>query len=235
MHDHHQTARQALTENFRNYLKPSMYCVTHRLDDVRGLRSLDYDLFILERDCTLHGYHGKKRVPEFEETLKMISSRSELVSNSSYDELLRIRDVFGDIMPVSKLVNFEGYDCPFLLRFVCGRLSVLEVISDTTIRDATHRMSQGDKLFGSITYNFKKPNPKIIEAVITANIALDRIPEQPKVLMVGDRYLTDIVAGNLARVDTARVRPYKPLTDKSDLILVRYALDSPVGNLMSRM
>ena len=53
--------------------------------------------------------------------------------------------------------------------------------------------------------------------------------------MVGDWYLTDIVAGNLAGIETARVRPYKPLTDKLDLIATRYLLDSPLGNVMSRI
>lgn len=234
MQDHYQTARQALKENFANYFRPSLYHLNHRLDDVCGLSGLDYDLFILDRDCTLHGYHATKRVPEFEETLKEIGSKSELVSNSSYNELLKIRDVFGDVMPISKLVNFNGFTQPFLLRFIDGKLSVLKIY-DSGVSDVTSIMSQGDTLFGSIVYNFKKPNPKIIDAVITANKAAKRIPDQPRVLMVGDRYLTDIVAGNLAGVDTARVKPYKPLTDKPDLIAVRYVLDSPLGNILSRL
>lgn len=58
--------------------------------------------------------------------------------------------------------------------------------------------------------------------------------------MIGDRYLTDIVAGNLARpafatVDTAKVRPHRPFTDKPDLIITRYLLDAPIGAVMSRL
>lgn len=86
-----------------------------------------------------------------------------------------------------------------------------------------------------ITYNYRKPNPKIIDAVIAANQRFGNLSYyNPKVLMVGDRYFTDIMCGNLAGVDTARVKPYKPLSDKPDLIAMR-AIDSAVGNLMSRL
>ena len=53
--------------------------------------------------------------------------------------------------------------------------------------------------------------------------------------MVGDRYLTDIVAGNLAGTDTALVQPYEPMSDKFGLVLTRYLLDVPIGGIMSRL
>lgn len=91
------------------------------------MKYLDYDLFILDRDCTIQEYHGKKRVPEFEETLKLIGPKAELVSNSSYDELLKIRDLYGDLMTVSKLVKLNGREDKYLLRFVKGKLETLLV------------------------------------------------------------------------------------------------------------
>jgi len=234
MSDHHQTAKQALKENFGSYFKRDSYKVTHRLKDVNGLAGLDYDLFILDRDCTIQEYHGKKRVPEFEETLKLIGPKAELVSNSSYNELLRIRDLYGDLMPVSKLVKFTEHQDPYLLRFIDGKLNILSMSWLGGYSDVTPLFSQDDTLFLDPSYNFKKPNPEIINEVVAANIFEKRIPENPKVLMVGDRYLTDIVCGNLAGVDTARVKPYKPLSDKPDLIAMR-VIDSTVGNIMSRL
>lgn len=235
MQDHHQTAKQAVKDNLKDYFKSTSYHVNHRLGDVNDLLFLNYDLFILDRDCTLQGYHAKKRVPEFEDTLKIIGSKSELVSNSSYNELLKIRDIYGDIMPVSKLVKFTGEQYPYLLRFTDGKLTVLRMSSLGGYSDVTSLMAQGDKLLIEPSYNFKKPNPEIIRAVIEANTFEKRVSKNPKVLMVGDRYLTDIVAGNLAGVDTARVKPYKPFSDKPDLIAVRYLIDSPIGNIMSRL
>ncbi len=197
MSDHHQTAKQALKDNFRDYFKPSSYHVNFRLHDIRDLQNFSlFDLYILDRDCTLQGYHAKTRVPEFEKTLKAIGQKSELVSNSSYDEFLRIRDIFGDIMPVSKLVKLYGTGSPYLLRFTDGKLSIF-LIDRPVITDGTSILLQGDKLLGKIEYNYKKPNPKIIEAVININKVKERVPKNPRILMVGDRYLTDIVAGNL--------------------------------------
>ncbi|MGV8151143.1 MAG: HAD hydrolase-like protein [Candidatus Woesearchaeota archaeon] len=233
MSDHHKTAKQAIKENFGSYLNKSSYKVTHRLKDVTGLVGLDYDLFILDRDCTLQEYHGKKRVPEFEETLKLIGPKAELVSNSPYEELLRIRDLYGDLMNISKLVKFYSSEKIHLLRFEKGKLKIYVSTSIGEI-DNTENMSIGDTLFETISYNYKKPNPEIIKKVIEINQSIERIPHNnPKVLMVGDRYLTDIVCGNLAGVDTARVKPYKPLSDKPDLIAMR-VIDSMIGNFMSK-
>ena len=241
MQDHHQTAKQALKENLINYFKPTSFRVNHRLRDINDLRNLDYDLFILDRDCTLQGYHEKKRVSEFEETLKQIGSKSELVSNSSFNEFLKIRDIFGDVMPISKLIKFNGID--YLIRFDNNKISILRYVRDlngVTFKDETNKFMCGDKLLHPISYNYKKPNPLTVESAVHINIHNGRIPINSKALMVGDRYLTDIVAGNLAqpvfaKVDTARVIPYKPLTDKLDLILIRYLLDSPFGTIMSRI
>jgi len=235
MSDHHETAKQAIKENWGDFFKRKSYKVTHRLKNVNELTSLNYDLFILDRDCTLQEYHGKRRVLEFEETLKAIDLKSELVSNSSYEELLKIRDLYGDLMPISKLVKFNGFNNPHLIRFVDGKLTILSY-NDILgrVNDVTTLMSQEDKLFGGIRYNSKKPNPQIIKSVIATNIYTGRINENANILMVGDRYFTDIVAGNLAGIYAARVKPYKPLSDKPDLIAMRI-IDSLVGNIASRL
>lgn len=238
MQDHYQTAIQAI-KNIGDYLKPSSFRVTHRLNDVNGLAALknQYDLFILDRDGTLQEWHGKNRVPEFEDVLRQIAGKSELVSNSSYDTFLKIRDLYSGLMPVSKAVIFETDHRPFLLRFVKGNLRVLSYYGDSgVLSDETAKMATGDKLHFKIAYNFKKPDPLVLRAVVNVNKNEERIPRaNPRVLMVGDRYLTDIVAGNNAGLDTATVKPYRPLTDSKMLIAVRYLVDLPVGGLMSRL
>jgi len=239
MADHHQTAVQAVQGQFAEFFNPLLYHVTHRLPSIKGLVSLidTYDLFLLDRDCTLQSYHGKVRVPEFEPTLQLISPQSELVSNSSFDEVKRIRDLYGELMPVSKLVRFSESEGPHLLRFVDGELTVLRYHPAwlSAFVDETTQFASGDTLIGTIAYNFKKPHPLVLEAVVDVNVWVGRIPSTSRILMVGDRYLTDIVAGNLAGYDTAKVRPYKPLSDKLDLIAMRYVLDASLGAVMSRL
>jgi predicted HAD superfamily phosphohydrolase YqeG len=232
MADHHETAKQALKRNIKDYLRPSSYNLTTRLESVNDLTKLDYDLFILDRDCTLTGYHSKERAKEFEHTLQAIGPRAELVSNSSYDEFRRIGEIFSDVMPVSKLVNLRGQEGNHLLRIENGVFSVFQ-LDQGEVSEVTDQLYVNDRFIGEIAYNFKKPDPRIIRAVVNTNVASLRVPENPRVLMVGDRYLTDIVCGNLAGVDTARVTPYKPFTDALDLIAIRYLLDSPIGNVMS--
>ena len=210
------------------------------LNDVNGLANLNdqYDLFILDRDGTLQEYHGSQRVTEFENVLKYIAPASELVSNSSFREFLKIGRIYSNLFPVSKLVRFSGGgESPYLLRIRKQELNILRYEQEThSLTDETSRFKGEDNaLLDEIVYNDKKPNPLIIHAVIDANIQDERIPENPKTLMVGDRYLTDIVAGNLAGVDTAMVRPYLPLFDTLSLILTRYLLDLPIGFVMSRM
>ena len=240
MQDHHQTAVQSM-RYLGDYLRPSSYRVTHRLKDVRDLRKLveQYDLFILDRDCSLQEYHGSQRVPEFENVLRYIAPASELVSNSSFKEFLKIGELYGNLFPVSKLVRFAGEgSSPFLLRFANGELSVIVYdLHEGLLADVTSRFKgPNNTLLDEISYNYRKPNPLIINAVVDFNAAERRIPAKKlKVLMVGDRFLTDIVAGNLAGVDTARVKPYRPFSDKPDLLALRYLVDSPLGFIMSRL
>jgi predicted HAD superfamily phosphohydrolase YqeG len=76
---------------------------------------------------------------------------------------------------------------------------------------------------------------------VAVNKQEGRIPRvNPRVLMVGDRYLTDIVAGNLAGIETARVIPYKPFSEDSELfedIGLKFStyFDSAIGAVMSRL
>jgi hypothetical protein len=233
MQSHHRTALQAL-KRFSLYLTLRNYQVTHRLADVNALPRLDYDLFILDRDCTLHGYHAKERAQEIEDTLRRIGHRSEIASNSSFDETRRIRDIFGALMPVSKLVRF-GDGLPQLLRFESGLLHTYGYLERSMLtEETTGKYSNGDALLDKITYDYRKPDPRILEAIIAVNKNIGRVPEHPRVLMVGDSYLTDIVAGNAAGADTALVEPYKPFSAPLELVLIRYLLDKPLGGIMSR-
>lgn len=219
------------------YLKPENFRVTHRLDSVNDLGDLEseYDLFLLDRDCTLQPYHDTQRVPEFEKTLQRIAHKSEIVSNSSFRTFLGIRDVYGDLMPISKMIRLHGFGDPDLLRLDGGGLRVISYLPySRTFNDQTSEKALNGALLFDVEHDYDKPDPLVIRAVVDWNIVTKRVPTQPRVLMVGDSYLTDIVAGNLAGVDTARVRPFKPMVDRLDLILLRYALDSPWGAMMSR-
>ncbi|MBN2567392.1 HAD hydrolase-like protein [Candidatus Woesearchaeota archaeon] len=137
-------------------------------------------------------------------------------------------------MPVSMMVRMEASDHPILLRFVGGKLNAMEYHDDdgSFLHRTAELVGPDERLLSPVIHKFKKPNPEILTAVIQANVLEGRVRHDPRVLMVGDRYLTDIVAGNLADVDTALVRPFRPLTDKLELIAVRYALDLPLGTVM---
>lgn len=240
MEDYHQTAVQAVKSQRKDLLSAKNYRLDYRLNSVNALGDLlyDYDLFLLDRDGTLQSYHSKKRVPEFEETLQLISPKSEIISNSHYDEFCKIGDIFKDLMPVNKLVNFaQDSETPYLLRFVNGDLKIMRYnLKDKTLSDMTSKLKWDNGTIPQISYNYKKPNPLVVNSVLDMNIQEGRIPSNgARVLMVGDRYLIDIVAGNLAKVDTAKVKPYKPFSDEYDLIAMRYLVDSPIGFVMSRI
>lgn len=201
--------------------------VDYFLENVNGLSELvdTFELFILDRDCTLQKYHGKKRVPEFEETLKIIGPKSELVSDSSIDEFIRIGELYSDIMAVDKLVNIDEVKLPVLLRIKKGEMRAYTYNHNNvlrTIEDVTKQISSHSGKYPNITFQYAKPNPLIIQSIISINEKEEGKKILPmSVLMVGDRYLTDIVCGNLAQTNTALVKPYKPLSDPIDLILVR--------------
>ena len=230
---HVNTLLRALRHNLGDFKNPDNFKVTHRLSSVNDLGDFvdDYDLFLLDRDCTLQHYHGTERVLEFEETLQRISPKSEIISNSSFETFLGIRDVYGELFPINKLVRFSGFGSPHLLRILDGELLVYNsgFVDETSVFKGV-----GDSLLFDIEHDYDKPDPSVVNTVIGLNKEEGNIFENPRVLMVGDKYLTDIMAGNLAGVDTARVKPYKPLSDKFYLMLVRYFLDSPIGTIMSK-
>lgn len=219
------------------FLGPGNFEVTHRLDDINGLGGLvdDYDLILLDRDCTLQPYHGTERVPEFEEILRKIAPMAEIVSNSSFRTFLGIKDVFGDLIPASKLVRLSGFKYDHLLRVNQEGLKIFGYSPHS--RNFGHGedgvRSWDNVFYFGIEHDYDKPDPLALRAVIDWNVSHGRVCPNPRVLMVGDAYLTDIVAGNLAGVDTARVKPHKPISNPWYLILMR-SFDSAVGTFMSR-
>jgi hypothetical protein len=238
MSDHHDTVKQAVKNHLLEYFRPRSYRVNYRLKSVGQLSFIEehYDLILLDRDCTLHGYHAQKRLPDFELALQGIKNKCEIISNSSFDEFCRIRDVFGDLFPVSKLVRFAYSEHPHLLRFVDGKLTVIRKdTKERALEDRSCQLCDGDRLLDRIVYDYRKPDPQIIFTVIAANMNEQKVKEFSRVLMVGDRYLTDIVAGNLAGVHTCIVDAVDPHTETIPLLLGRLLVDIPVGAVMSRL
>ncbi|MDO8556116.1 MAG: HAD hydrolase-like protein [Nanoarchaeota archaeon] len=234
MKDHYHTAVQALGSNPAVFLHPDNFRVHHRLSDVTALPSLPYDLFLLDRDGTLQGYHATTRLANFESTLEMLKNKAEIISNSSFDEVRRIRDVFGDVLPIAQVVRLRNICSPVILRFVHGQLSLH--LYDLP-GGLTRNLIGYDESFvaDAIVARYKKPDPLVVRAVVALNVNTHRVVHRPRVLMVGDRYLTDVVAGNCAGVNTALVNPVVPRADPLSLWLSRYCLDVPVGCVMSRV
>jgi len=243
--DYHKTMWQVIFGDPVYLIFPSSYNVTHRLNDVNDLESIadNYDLISLDRDLTLHGYHDKSREKKFEKTLEKISSKAEIISNSSFSEVFRINDIFGDIISVNKLVKLDNVDnSSYLIRFNKGEMKVLEYFPESeVVKDVTPQYSglNPEELEKVFSYDYKKPDPLTVTSVIAAAKAEGKIPkENPRVLMVGDRYFTDIIAGNRAGVDTAKVWPYKWTSEikKGKIALIGIRLvDSPIGFVMSRI
>lgn len=239
MNDYYQTAFQAMGKYFGDYIRPSSFSVNHRLDTVNGLCRLvpSYDFFLLDLDCTLRSFHGKARVPQFEKTLRDVAKRSEIASNSSFETMLKIRDLYSYILPVSKLVKFKSSEDFHIIRCVNGWTTVYTYdVENKTFSDQTGQwMSSNDELADKIEINFKKPDPLFLTAIIDFNIHSGRLNKKnPRVLMVGDRYLTDIVGGNLAGIDTAIVTPYDPGSETGILRVIR-PFDTLIGSIMSRI
>ncbi len=242
MADYIQTFKQALSRNLGDLLRPSSYMVTHRLDSVNDLPELmgEYDLFFLDRDCTLQEYHGDSIPEEFAEAIQTIAPMSEIISNSSFDEFLRLGGIFSSIMPVNKLVLLKSHigGMPNLLRIEDNVLKLFCYSpSEGTFTDESRAYGNLEHALGNhITYNFKKPDPLVLHALLDYHgRSRDTVTSIPKALMVGDRYMTDIACGNLAGIDTAKVKPYMPGSDPFGLKIGRYFLDTPVGAIMSRI
>lgn len=222
-------------------LRPRTFRVTHRLNTINDLTTIadDYDLILLDRDCTLHSYHAQHREPRFEKTLKLIGHKFELASNATPSSFFNASRIFSDLFPVSNLVVFKKTPTlAHLLRMTNQTLNVWEINPDTmAVRDVTTtHLDTSGTLSATIIKTIKKPNPLFPQAIVAVNRHLGRIPaDNPRILFCGDRYLTDIAVGNLAGFDTALVRPVAPLSHPLILILIRYLIDKPVGGLLSRL
>lgn len=237
VHDHFKTVLELLQIPLGDLTAPKNFVPDQKLNSVNDLADLiaDFDLFLLDRDCTLQSYHGTRRPPEFENTLRMIASKSEIVSNSSYDELRRIRDMYGDLMPISKLVKFESDPAElYVLRFMDGNLHVLRWEKSGEFCDVTSHYSGPNEKIPKISCDYRKPQPIVIQSVVNMNRFFKRVPPDPRVAMVGDKYLTDVLCGRLAGVFTLKVMPYEPSSEPLSLRLGR-RVDAAVGALMRQM
>jgi hypothetical protein len=235
---------RAITRQGFEYLKPSSYRVTHRMRTANDLTKFadQYDLILLDRDCAISRYHGPAIEPEFRETLERIAAKSEIISNSSFAEFLRIGDIYSDLIPVSKLVKLKDYDTTkdVLLRIDHQQMDVINadslVVMDTLYLPK-HDLSKAkrvDVTFGRhIADEYTKPDPLPLIAVIRYR---RQDAAATNVLMFGDRYLTDVMAGNLCGVDTAKVRSYKPLSEwKKPALFFMRPIDASTGFVMSRI
>ncbi|MBW3014133.1 HAD hydrolase-like protein [Candidatus Woesearchaeota archaeon] len=238
MNEHWQGGVQALKEHLLDYLNPENYKLTYRMRSVNNVLDVEgeYDLILLDRDCTLHGYRARKRDPRFERTLHSIKHKAEIVSNTSYEGFVGMRDVFGDLLPMSKLVRVGGLPRPCLLRYSEGQMKVLFYDAEQKqFEDLTAKLCDGDVLLEKINHHYKKPDPILFQTVVEKNKCDGRVPENPKVLMVGDRWLTDIVGANLAGLDTALVTPVSVFGEKVSLLAGRLLMDVPIGMFMNRL
>ena len=233
------------------------YHVDYRLDDIMELEGIakDFDLIVLDRDGTTGGYHASQPDGRFVKILEKIKGKSEMVSNSSYDTMIKINEIYGDLMPVAKLVRvgiFASIDddepddeCDILFRFVDKSLRAYEVLDnrlmDCTDEFCTKNVPRGFSLgyFGT-KHQYKKPDPRVLEAVVDLAKQEERIPkDNPRVLMVGDKYCMDVACGNRAGFKTAKVKTQGQLSDlkegRVDYILGRVLFDTPFGWMMSKI
>ena len=221
------TAGRALRNRKKFYGKKENFKVTHWFDDINDITKVEkqYQLILLDRDCTLQKDHAYERASKFEKTLQQISKKSEIVSNSSFKVFLRIGLVYGDLFPANKLVRLKGEKRLTLLRVQNDNLAAYHY--DPKTNKTTQVLLENPNLEPLIAEEFKKPEPIILKAILALH-------KNPKTLVVGDYYHTDIVCGNLAGTDTAYVTPYKPLSQNIPLILFRYLFDTPLGKLKSK-
>ncbi|MBI5391238.1 HAD hydrolase-like protein [Candidatus Woesearchaeota archaeon] len=241
MADFNHTFKQALNGGVRRFFTPQNYRVTHHLEDVRSLEPLvaEYDLIILDRDCTLQPYHGRQRVADFEPILEKIAEKAAIVSNSDFEEFKRIGQLYGHLFPIHKLIGIsEEPESTFLLNYQNGEISLWYYNPPQhMLHDATPEFLEGNQFKEgvTITHHYKKPDPLPLRAVRDLRIHRKKIsPINPKILMVGDSYWTDIMAGNLAGFDTARVVPYMPASQPFVLRFLKTPLDSVAGYVMHR-
>ena len=220
----------------------AQYHVDFRLKDLNGLAAIanDFDLIGLDRDGTTSVFHGSKPDGRIIETLLAIAPKAEKISNSSFDGLKRIRDIYGALMPVSKMVGFGILKEPHLLRFNRGGgLRVLKYLPTQGIfYDCTEQLVSGDRLLEKITSQYQKPNPLVLLAVVALAKQEKRIPEKnPRVLYVGDKYSTDVRCANQAGVEAARVPTMGQFSDlrewRIDYVAARLLFDLPFGGFMS--
>lgn len=209
------TTISALSNHATSYFNPQNYRTTHQLRDIRDLTEIAerYDIIFLDRDCTTTDYHG--HVPrEFSPTLKRLAPKIEVTSNSSLRQFdFMGTEVFRNWFSVSKVLQFsQTGEAPYLLRYNQGKLEVHWFDPKTKkVEDATNCLVENrnlkDKIVNPSRYN--KPDPTVLEAIIALGQKQDPTLTSPRALIVDDRFLTGIIAGNLAGIDTAIVSPYQ--------------------------
>ncbi|MFH1505861.1 MAG: hypothetical protein ABIE94_02635, partial [archaeon] len=194
-------------DNKGNYADPSNYHVGQRLSSVEGLHNLPADLFILDYDHTLSPTTHGLVYPPMVDTLQELGPRAQIDSTYSIDEMKMVRDHMVQAgvqcVPLNKLVRFEGLRGPHLIRFVEGELQVWQYYEEQReLFDLTKVMCSGDKLDPTIEYDYVKPNPLIVRALFDlykhqTKSSGGRVPKRPRIDVVGNSYVLDVVSANL--------------------------------------
>jgi len=229
--------------NFISFVR--QFRVDHRCRDLNDLLGFwqEYDFIGLDRDGTLGGHHAPKPDPRILGVLQTISRRTEVVSNCAFCQLVKIRDIYAEMVSASIMVGFGEMGLPHLLRFEkgSGKLRVLRYYPTVgMLCDVTSRLAQGDALFEKPTRIYRKPNPWVLQAVVALAVREGRIlARNPRVLYVGDKFFTDVRCANLAGFEAARVKTIGQLSDlrewRIDFVLERLLFDLPIGAILSRL
>ena len=173
---------------------------------------------IVDVDNTLAGYHGTKVDDTLASAFAQLCERYSVVilSNSDEARFCELGTVFPDI-PVLRAYegrtaelrwhNFRAY------RRLLGGVSTLDSTpyfgSSQEVRSIHQTDSRG--LHPRLTYYraLRKPNPLLFNYA-QRELGID---DPRKVVVIGDRYSTDISGGNQAGMYTIKVTPLRPETE----------------------
>ncbi len=166
------------------------------VNDISGMGFL-YDLFILSSHSIMEASN---------DTIGVISPKTELISVSDYDTFLMHCGLAGKLMPVNKAVMLEhGEDNhPYILRFQDGKMNVLDYTPGSgAIKDKTdyHLSTVDIPLEKQITHHYDTPD-MVVKAVIDMHANLRG--KMPKTLFASKSL--SLESKVLSDVDNVRIK-----------------------------